>query len=242
MPGSLFSLRNAVPVGEQELKFHVPGLAVAGLRRWLDQAFRPHRKHPVTTICSIYFDSPDRLSFREKEASDYSKTKYRVRWYADAAGQPLDTPAYMEIKEKHGAARRKYRVPLSTPAAELAGTPLTDALFSRLFQRANTPGVPLPPTEIRPVLELRYDRYRYGHPVFPETFCLDTRIRCTRTHPASLPQAHGRPLDHGVFEQKGQAVQPLPVLQALPRFGARRAAISKFFLAILQLKPDSEAT
>lgn len=233
---------NTLPVGEQELKFHVPGQAVAGMRRWLDRAFRPHRNHPVTTICSIYFDSPDRMSFREKEASDYRKTKYRIRWYADASGVPADTPAYMEIKEKHGAARRKYRIPLPMPAAELAATSLTDSLFSRIFQRSTTPGVPLPVVEIRPVLELRYDRYRYSHPVFPETFCLDAEIRCVRTHPASLPQAHGRPLDHAVFEQKGQAVQPLPVLQALPRFGVRKAAISKFFLAVLQLKPDSEAT
>ena len=235
-----FSRRNSQPLGEQELKFHVPGHASSAVRRWLAAAFRPHGKHAVSTICSIYFDSRSGQSFREKEASDFRKTKYRIRWYADSSGRASEHPAYLEIKEKHGAARVKRRVPLSVPAARIAEMPLTDQWFTSIFGRATAEGRAAPEQDLRPVLELRYERHRYAHAAFTETFCLDSNIRCTRTHPACLPQAHGRPLDHGVFEQKGAAQQPLPVLQALPRFGARRASISKYFLAILQLQPHSE--
>lgn len=218
----------------------MPGHASSSLRRWLDAAFRPHQKHAISTICSIYFDTPSRLSFGEKEASDHRKTKFRIRWYADASGTPLDTPAYLEIKEKHGAARRKRRIALPVSPRTLAETALTDSLFAGIFQRSLPSDTASPGEALRPVLELRYERHRYGHPVYAETFCLDSDIRCTRTHPACLPQAHGSPLDHSVFEQKGAAQQPLPVLQALPRFGVRRASLSKYFLAILQLQPNSD--
>jgi hypothetical protein len=238
MPISWFSHKNYQPAGEQELKFHVPKPAAPAMTRWLESVFRPHREHAVSTICSIYFDSAHRVSFREKEASDYRKTKYRIRWYADEAGVPLKSPAYLEIKEKHGAVRRKYRSVLPMPAAELAATPLTDALWTGIFRRHATGKQPIPAMELRPVLELRYHRRRYTHPVFSETFCLDSDIRCLRTHPGCLPPAQGGALEHNVFEQKGQASHPLPVLQSLPRFGVRRDALSKYFLMILQLQPE----
>jgi hypothetical protein len=241
MIDTLFLHRNSpVPAGEQELKFLIPAHAAAGMRRWLGTVLQPHRTFEQSTICSIYFDTASRQSFREKEASDHRKTKYRLRWYADAQGVPLKGPAFMEIKEKQGAARRKHRIPLHIPAAQLADTPLTDPLFEGLFQRCAAHGAPKPDVTLRPMLELRYERRRYRHAIFPETFCLDSNIRCKRVHPASLPQAHGRPLDFCIFEQKGSSQHPQPILQALPRFGARRASFSKYFLAVLQLQPDME--
>ena len=211
-----------------------------GLSRWLDAVFQRHHRHFASTICSIYFDTPSRHSFREKEASEHRKTKYRVRWYADAKGQPLDGPALLEIKEKHGSARVKRRVELPVTAREIAETPLTAPLFNHFFRQGHAEGMPSPELELRPVLELRYDRRRYTHAVFAETFCLDSQIRVQRTHPACLPRPTGRPLDHCIFEQKGAAQQPLPILQALPRFGARRSALSKYHLTFLQLQPDAE--
>lgn len=237
---SLFSRKNQPPLGEQELKFHIPGISSEGLRGWLDAVFQPHKRHFASTICSIYFDTPGRKSFHEKEASDYRKTKYRVRWYADEAGKALDGPAYLEIKEKHGSARRKQRIALPVPAREIAQTPLTDSSLTRFFREGVDEVISAPGLDLRPVLELRYNRRRYTHSVFPETFCLDSKIRLARTHPAYLPAPDGRCLDHCIFEQKGAAEHPQPVLQPLPRFGARRAALSKYQLTILQLQPDAE--
>jgi hypothetical protein len=151
----------------------------------------------------------------------------------------MSTPAFIEFKEKQGAARRKKRIALRVPPAQLAETPLTDALFLRLIQ-SSLGDMASKVEGLRPLLELRYERRRFTHPVFAESFCLDSNIRCVRTRPGCLPQAHGQPLDHAVFEQKGEAQQPLPVLQALPRFGARRASLSKYFLAVRQLLPETE--
>lgn len=233
-----FPVETFPPSGEQELKFHIPRHSSPALRRWMEGVFRGDVRHAASTICSVYFDTPDRVSYREKEASHYRKAKYRLRWYADETGRPSAAPAFLEVKEKQGAVRRKCRTALPMPAAEVAAAPLTDAFFLDLFRRCRTAEMPLLEKDLRPVLELRYHRRRYAHPVFRETFCLDSDIRCVRTHPSCLPAADGRVLGHDVFEQKGGSPDPLPPLQALPRFGARRASLSKYFLVIRQLHPE----
>lgn len=217
----------------------MPQHVTDSFRQWLGMTLQPHRSHAETTVCSIYFDTPEGVSFLEKAASDFRKTKYRVRWYADGAGQPLSVPAFIEIKEKHGAARRKFRCPLPMTGAELARTSFRDPSLTGLFQRHSPPGAETPPASLRPVLELRYLRRRYHHPIFPDSFCLDENIRCVRTHPAAAPSGSERPLPLAVFEQKGPSREAVPLLQALPRFGARRAALSKYFLIMLQLLPHS---
>ena len=208
-------------------------------REWLGMTLQPHCSHAASTICSIYFDTPEGVSFMEKAASDYRKTKYRVRWYADVAGKPLPIPAFVEIKEKHGAVRRKFRRELPMSGAELMRMPFADRALTGVFQRHLPAGADPPPGSLRPVLELRYLRHRYSHPIFPDTFCLDEDIRCVRTNPAAAPATQGQTLSHGVFEQKGPSREPVPLLQALPRFGARRASLSKYFLTMLQLLPHS---
>lgn len=232
---------SALPsAGEQELKFLVPRHQSQAFRSWLQTQFVPHATHAVCRVCSIYFDSPDQVSFREKEASDYFKTKYRIRWYTTAEGEPLPVPAFLEVKEKEGVARSKHRVALPVAPSALAAMPLDDPRLVALFHQHRPDGVTLPPGGLKPVLEIRYLRQRWQHPVFPESFCLDSDISGVRTRAGLLPPAHGQPLPFDVFEQKGRNVHPLPVLRALPRFGARRASVSKFFLTIRDLQPHRD--
>lgn len=223
--------------GEQELKFHVPRHQSESLRRWLNVTLRPHPSHPFSILCSVYFDTPDHASLEEKAFSYYAKTKYRLRWYEDADGAPLSAPAFIEIKAKQGATRHKYRRALPVPARVLRETPLEAPLFETLFRDHCPKEAWLAPVPLKPVLELRYRRDRYEHPVFSEAFCLDSHIRCTRTHPGVLPPARNMELLHDVFEQKGRCHDLVPVLRALPRFGAQRASISKYFLTVMQLLP-----
>ncbi|MDB6120487.1 MAG: hypothetical protein JWO08_4268 [Verrucomicrobiaceae bacterium] len=242
MSASLFApppqAAQALPAGEQELKFHVPRHRSETLRRWLEITLRPHPKFAVSTLCSLYFDTEENASLHEKTFSYYSKTKYRLRWYEDGRGNPLPVPAFIEIKAKQGAVRHKYRSPLPVSARELCDTPLDAPLFESLF-RSHCPREGwLPCAPLKPVLELRYQRNRYEHPLFPEAFCLDSHIRCTRTNLALLPPAQNVELTHDVFEQKGGSTDLVPVLRALPRFGAQRASISKYFLTVMQLLPD----
>ena len=213
------------------------------LRDWLGVAFAPHRSHAVCTICSIYFDTPEMQSLNDKMESDYVKTKYRIRWYADESGAPLPVPAYLEIKDKRGSTRFKHRAALPMPPRELTDTPLDAPLFERLF-RAHCPPearLTLPLAPLRPVLELRYTRHRYTHPLFDSAFCLDSDIRGTRAHPAVKPASPDLPLSHDVFEQKGGSDDPLPVLRPLPRFEARRGSFSKYHLIALQHASSSHS-
>lgn len=226
--------------GEWEIKFHVPAERSPALEGWLGLMLRPHPVYPAGEVCSVYFDTDRLESLAEKADSFYVKTKFRIRWYADADGSPLPGPAFLEMKGKQGAVRRKWRVSLPMPAAVLAAMPLDDPTWVGLIHRHLDPGSGRPGS-LRPVLELRYRRRRYSHPTFSESFCLDSRIRCTRTHAAVLPSATGLMLDHDVFEQKGGSADPLPLLRALPRFDARRAALSKYFLTIRQIAPHLDA-
>ena len=236
------SSSSALPPSEHELKFHVPKHKTEGLRQWLNLAFRPHPAHATSTVCSIYFDTPQGRSLDEKAHSDFAKTKYRVRWYADSHGNPLPVPAYIEIKEKRGGTRFKYRSVLPHTPIELMATPLEDCLFSGLFLRhfssGTSPFIPL----LRPVLELHYTRDRYIHSCFAESFCLDSSIRCTRTRQGTFPSAPvgAFTLPFDVFEQKGTSPQPVAALQPLPRFDAQRSAISKYYETQRHLLPDHE--
>jgi hypothetical protein len=235
------SLSKPYPAREQELKFHVPSAAVQGFSAWISQTLMPHPKHSSSTICSIYFDTPSLHSLKEKRESDFVKTKYRLRWYLDSTGNPAaGSPAFLEIKQKHGSGRRKWRRALSEPVTDILQRPLEDTWFTGLFSRNLPEGAPGVPATLRPVLELRYQRARYTHPVFTDSFCLDQHIRCQRLRHglgATDPQPA---LNYAVFEQKGASPDALPVLRALPRFSAQRASLSKYAAILAQHIPDLE--
>lgn len=226
--------KQTAPRGEQELKFLVPVMRSPALRDWLDAAFTPHPRYAASTICSIYFDTPDLLSLAEKNGSYFSKTKIRIRWYADRRGRVLDVPAFIEAKEKHGASRLKHRMMLPVAPQELADTPLDSPFFDRLLHEHGPMCPALARGVFRPVMELRYVRYRYEHRVFDAAFCLDTDIRCQRAHPGVIPATSALPLPHDVFEQKGRHAEPLPVLRPLARFDVRRSSFSKYHLTFSQ--------
>lgn len=230
---------NSLPKGEHELKFHLPRHRTAGLKQWLDIAFVPHPGHAVSMICSIYFDTPQSTSLHEKVQSDFAKTKYRIRWYANEDGEPLPLPAYAEIKEKHGAVRRKYRHLLPVPPSELAAAPLEGEFLPQVFRNHFGDRLPGQVPMLRPALELRYVRRRYQHPCFEESFCLDSDICCIRTRPGFSAPARSQVLPFDVFEQKGHSPQPIPALQALPRFDVRRAAISKYYETLRLLADET---
>lgn len=236
--GAVEAFRRRSGRGEYEIKYEIPWHTVPALSQWLALTFPADREHPWSTICSVYLDTPALDSLEEKAASFYEKTKYRVRWYADASGQPLSEAAFFEIKEKSGAVRRKRRARIPFRIAELSSLPLDDPRwFSCLMQQDLLP--PATVASLRPVLELRYQRHRYRHPLTGDSICLDSDIRCVRSHPAFFPATAGRTLGLHIVEQKGPSSDPLPALRSLPRFLARRASLSKYYLVSRQLiDPD----
>ena len=86
-----------------------------------------------STICSIYYDTPDRLLIRRSIESPRYKEKLRLRSYGTA--KPGDT-VYAEIKKKYKGIVYKRRAGMELHAAEkwLAGgghPPEPDAPFAR---------------------------------------------------------------------------------------------------------------
>ena len=80
---------------EHELKFTVPVSSTAAVLAWLRGACTPDPKFPCGRVSSIYYDTPDLRSLREKLNSDYLKTKVRLETEltgACVARMPLDDP------------------------------------------------------------------------------------------------------------------------------------------------------
>lgn len=223
-----------LPFNEQELKFYVPGALTWSLLSWLEKTLLPHPVYPSATIHSVYFDTATGRSFQEKAESYFHKTKYRLRWYCDGHGRPLDEPAFAEVKEKNGSARRKLRIAIPLSGSVVAKLSLDSVELEELFHR-HLPRASAPAEKLIPMLDLRYERTRYVHPLFGDTFCLDKNIRCQRTHPGHLRPPSGKPLDFSVFEQKGASTDLLPPFRALPRFHLRKASVSKYYLITSQL-------
>jgi hypothetical protein len=63
----------------------------------------PDRKYLVR---SLYFDSPDYLSYREKINGDFGRIKFRIRTYTDDAAEAA--PVRVELKTRRGNTMVKY--------------------------------------------------------------------------------------------------------------------------------------
>lgn len=227
--------------GEMELKHWVPAPHHAALSAWLALALRPHPLFPRTTICSVYFDTPELRLLEEKRQSDFHKTKHRIRWYAGADGQPLPGPAWLETKQKFGNLRRKTRRELPFSGEEAARRPLSDPWWCQWAREFSAPDTPGAMGRLLPLLEVRYLRQRAVHPLYPgASFCFDSRIHCPRVHPCLGGQSSPH-LTEGVFEQKSPSSELLPPARPLPRFGAQRSSFSKYERLMLRLLGDPDS-
>ncbi len=227
--------------GEQELKFHVPFSQQARLASWLRLALVRHGEFPRSMICSVYFDTPSWRHLEEKRASDFAKTKYRIRWYARPDGRPLPGPAWLEIKNKRGNTRSKTRRPLPVSGEEAARLPLADPRWLQWAEAFSPAEAPRAAGALQPLLEVRYQRERFTHPLHAAaTFCLDTEIQCPRAHPGGGFHYPCARLTEGVFEQKSASPEVLPPARALPRFDVRRASFSKYERLMLRLLDDPD--
>lgn len=212
---------------QRELKFAFPNHRAGWLQAWVDARCRPDPAFAAGRISSIYFDLPGGALLDEKINSDYLKTKVRLRWYGDwRTGEPAGS-AFLEVKQRIGSSRRKYRRELEWPAAELERWPLEDLRLldvNRLLDAAGFRfGGPL-----RPAIGLAYRRRRWLEPATGARICLDQDIAPVRIHGAWGVVARGEPLAEGVFEVKGTAERLPAALQPLIALGCRRESFSKF--------------
>ena len=94
---------------ERELKFALPEARAGIAGRMLDALCRPDPQFTAAVVSTIYYDTPHLRLLREKLDSDFLKTKVRLRWYGAIAGDPGGGRAFLEVKTRVGALRRKAR-------------------------------------------------------------------------------------------------------------------------------------
>ncbi|HRT06259.1 MAG TPA: VTC domain-containing protein, partial [Kiritimatiellia bacterium] len=169
----------------------------------------------------------------EKIDGDVYKRKVRLRWYAPLDGPPSrsgEIAAFLDVKDRIGAAREKRHVPLRADAALLNAAPLRTAELRELLERtARAAGLPIA-TALVPTLSIRYRRQRFTCPCTGARISLDSAIRSPRANPALFP---GRaPLESGrvVCEVKAGVVREGPWAEGLLRLGFRLQSFSKYGL------------
>jgi hypothetical protein len=172
---------------------------------------------------TVYFDTPDLLTYRDHLQRRRRRFKVRTRHYGDPAG------AMLEVKLKGPAARTlKYRLPHPGPSIDELGP---DALAFVEGILAGEYGWHAP-EGLAPTLVTRFDRTTLADLDVTERVTIDRNLRVeVDGHEVLLGGAHA------VLEVKA----PTPrghATAALLELGRRPRSLSKYCLAVVALRPE----
>ena len=222
------------PLWEHELKYVVSRLSLEAVRCHLDSLCLPDPSYPENTVASVYFDTPDFRSAREKFNGDYLKTKFRIRWYEQSGNF---SRAFAEVKHRSGARRRKFRFDTEHEGRELSRRHLDDHRLLELPMVFRHHGIRLP-EPLLPVLVLSYQRRRWLEPSSGSRISLDTRIQVDRSHPLLLSAHRDVQLDHAILEVKGEHNELPGPLRHLATIGCVRESVSKYGLCFQRISGE----
>jgi SPX domain protein involved in polyphosphate accumulation len=219
-----------------ELKY----LLTARQRQTLEQAMSGYMKpdpYGESTVCNIYYDTPDfRLIRRSLEKPIY-KEKLRVRSYGPVTAEQ---PVFLELKKKYKSIVYKRRILVPEQAATdflQKKTPLPEDTqigrelsYFQWFYR-----------ELGPAVYLSYDReglFGADDPSLRITFDTDIRWRTEDMSLTSRPG--GEPIlspEQCLMEIKAGSAMPLWLTDLLTRNSIRQISFSKYgtaFQSMLQ--------
>ena len=211
----------------KEIKF----LLNARQRAALEQAMRGHMEadeYGESTICSLYYDTPDSRLIRRSLEKPMYKEKLRLRSYGTA--KP-DGKVFIELKKKYDGIVYKRRISLTEAEATawLAGRSVRpeDSQIAReidWFLRYYG--------DLQPAMILCYDRIAYFCPEDENLrITLDRNIRW-RTENLTLTAAPwGEQLlrpGQSLLEIKSAAALPLWLVEALSKNDIRQTSFSKY--------------
>ena len=217
-------------IGEHELKFVLPEARAATALAWMQRVCRRDPSHPVSTVWTVYYDTPGLTRLAEKLNSDYLKSKVRLRWY-DEPGE-TSGGVHLEVKERIGALRRKVREPVELNAGDLEHLPLHSPVFQDVLVRLRPLG--FDPAALRPVILIRYERHRFIDATGARA-SLDRSLRIVRVNAQAVPRVAPLPVGMAVVEIKGREQQLPRGLEGLLRLGLRQTSFSKFAVCYLEL-------
>ena len=206
---------------QHEVKYVVPAARAASLALLVGRLLPPDPRFPVGVVESLYYDTSDLQLLGEKLASDYLKTKVRLRWYPETT-----TPPLIELKRRRGSRRHKLRLATDLDVADVSSGPLSRPVLMALPRLLRRSGVAIPETLV-PVFVVRYRRRRWIVPGSGARVSLDTDITVPRVH-RHLAPGRRTPLPAAVLEVKG-ATPRLPArLASVAVLGPRRSSFSKY--------------
>lgn len=196
------------------------------LEQLLLQQMEPD-KYRRSTVCNIYYDTPDRRMIRRSLEKPIYKEKIRLRSYGPAR---VDSPVFLELKKKYKGIvyKRRIRLPLgeamaymAEPAARLdAGQIGREIDYVKDFYR-----------NLEPAVYLSYQRlaWRSREGDLRITLDWDVRYRLDRMD-LSLPP-DGKPLlapGQYLLEVKTAMAMPLWLTGFLSSNGIRKISFSKY--------------
>lgn len=193
----------------------------------LDAWAEPDAEYPEGVLESVYFETPLLSSWREKANGDALKRKVRIRWYRGALPS-APRRAWLERKNRVGAAREKSRHEFEADGAFLDAAPLEDPGWAALLHRAAADAGWCLPASAEPAVSIRYRRRRYRCPVTGSRLSVDSGIVCTRANGRVFPFAGPLACPRAVCEAKSATARQWPFGRDLARLGFRMGSFSKF--------------
>jgi len=209
-------------------------------RRMLEQAMRDRMvpdSHGESTVCNVYYDTPDFRLIRTSLEKPVYKEKLRIRSYGPAEERQ---PIFVEMKKKYKGIVYKRRISMEqrSAVAFLAGDiPLPEdsqighelEYFLRFYG------------ELAPAVHLSYDRAAFFSREDPNLRVTFDRNILWRTTDLSLEaQPGGEPIlesGQSLMEIKTAAAIPLWLVELLDNGGIRQTSFSKYgqaYCAMLQ--------
>ncbi len=211
---------------EFELKYLLPRRARAAAAAVLRTVCRPAGDYPENDVLTIYFDTGELDSLRDKLDSQRFKSKLRLRWY-ESPGRGPAGPGFLELKFRLGPRRRKLRRESALDGPFLARAPLSDRRIARAPEALRELEL-VPPAGVRPVLTVAYRRLRFVEPASGSRIALDSEIYVARVNPRLLAPAPRMALRWTVLEIKNRSGELPPILRPLVAMKALRSSFSKY--------------
>ena len=209
-----------------EIKYQITKQQFAIIKQAMQEHMIPD-EHGKSTICSLYFDTPNDLLVRRSIQSPPYKEKLRLRSYGVANA---DTLVFIEIKKKYDSIVYKRRVGMTYREAVdylYHNKPVMDTQITREIDYLRQLYV-----GIRPAVLLTYDREAYydkDDHEFRMTF--DDHVLYRTNHLELDKGIYGTPIlddDLVLMEVKVAEAMPLWLVKVLSENKIYKSSFSKF--------------
>ena len=228
-----------MPVGtfeRHEIKFILNSQQRHYLECTVCSRLRPD-EHGESTVCNIYYDTPDYLLVRRSLDRPVYKEKIRLRSYGPVWGE---APVFLELKKKYDGVvyKRRIELPLEEAEAFLDGASdrLPDCQIGREIEYFCHSY-----RNLEPAVHLSYERCAFYDRTDPDlrlTFDRNIRWQTEDCRLSALP--FGRSLlapGESLLEIKTASALPLWLVSVLSEAEIRKNSFSKYgtaYLAMLQ--------